>query len=80
MLRASAAVAARLSAAVHPRPPIIVALWIDLTMPDDLAACSRLPQRARRGPTNPGPLSVDRGQGTAVHLPLLWEDQRAALA
>ena len=38
MLRASAAVAARLSAAVHPRPPIIVALWIDLTMPDDLAA------------------------------------------
>jgi hypothetical protein len=58
-----------------------VALWIDLTMPDDLAAllrgCRSAPAEAQ--PT-PRPLSVDRGKETAVHLPLLWEDQRAALA
>ena len=58
-----------------------MALWIDLTMPDDLAAL--LEAAAARPPRPnqpPRPLSVDRGQETAVHLPLLWEDQRAALA
>ena len=80
MFRASAAVAARLSAAVHPRPPIIVALWIDLTMPDDLAALLEAAAARPPRPNQPPVCCPDRGQETAVHLPLLWEDQRAALA